>query len=194
MAGCRSLAVGQCPLPLPIDPPCPSLLHRLQPCWWWWAALRSCSRTLPGGSCCGEAPRPRGLLPTLRSAPRLPRLAPLGNHARPSPPSHETGRHCFAQGAYRGAGADAIRRRFRIDVGAAAGALPTLPGEGGGEGEGAGGGGGVEEEEDAELAAAIGQLAELALLGAGQASQLYPETLDELYASVADEAPFRIVL
>ena len=36
-------------------------------------------------------------------------------------------RYCFSQGAYRGAGADSLRQRFRVDVGAAAGALPELP-------------------------------------------------------------------
>jgi putative helicase MOV10L1 len=41
-------------------------------------------------------------------------------------------RHCFSQGAYRGAGSDAILERFRIDAGAAAGALPELPAAGAG--------------------------------------------------------------
>lgn len=48
--------------------------------------------------------------------------------------------------------------------------------------------------EDAELERAVGQLAELALLGAGRAAQLYPATLDELYEAAQDEAPFRVVL
>ncbi|PRW57862.1 helicase MOV-10 [Chlorella sorokiniana] len=97
-------------------------------------------------------------------------------------------RYCFSQGAYRGAGADAIRQRFRVDVGAAAGALPELPGdgtEGGAEGA---------EEQDEELQRAIGQLAELALLGAGRAADVYPETLEEMYAASLDEAPFRVML
>lgn len=36
-------------------------------------------------------------------------------------------RYCFSNGAYRGAGSDSLRQRFRVDVGAAAGALPDLP-------------------------------------------------------------------
>ncbi|KAI7838701.1 hypothetical protein COHA_007499 [Chlorella ohadii] len=95
-------------------------------------------------------------------------------------------RYCFSQGAYRGAGADAIHQRFHIDVGAAAGALPELPADGA-SGEGA-------EEQDEELQRAIGQLAELALLGAGRAAETYPETLEEMYAASLDEAPFRVLL
>jgi len=54
--------------------------------------------------------------------------------------------------------------------------------------------GGPSEQEDAELQRAIGQLAELALLGAGRADEMFPSTLDELYAAALDEAPFRVVL
>jgi hypothetical protein len=50
------------------------------------------------------------------------------------------------------------------------------------------------EAADAELQRAIGQLAELALLGAGRAAELFPDSLDELYAAAADEAPFRVLL
>ncbi|EFN55641.1 hypothetical protein CHLNCDRAFT_133825 [Chlorella variabilis] len=97
-------------------------------------------------------------------------------------------RYCFSQGAYRGAGADSLRQRFRVDVGAAAGALPELPqGEEGEQGAPA-------EADDAELQRAIGQLAELALLGAGHADALFPASLDEMYAAAMDEAPFRVVL
>jgi putative helicase MOV10L1 len=99
-------------------------------------------------------------------------------------------RHCFANGAYRGAGADAIRRRFRVDPGAGGAALPGLalaPGEGGG---GTGGGG----DEAAELEAAIAQLAELALLGAGDADRLWPDSLDEMHAAYSAETQWRVML
>ena len=54
--------------------------------------------------------------------------------------------------------------------------------------------GATPEEEDEELQRAIGQLAELALLGAGRADELFPDSLDEMYAAAADEAPFRVML
>lgn len=81
--------------------------------------------------------------------------------------------HCFSQGAYRGAGADAIRQRFRLEPGAAA-ALPDLPPGAGA----AGAAGGADEAGDEELQRAIGQLAELALLGAGRADEMFPQTLE----------------
>ena len=67
--------------------------------------------------------------------------------------------------------------------------LRTNPpaGEGGGEAAAA-------AEADAELDRAVGQLAELALLGAGRAAELFPSTLDELYEAALDESPFRVVL
>ena len=43
---------------------------------------------------------------------------------------------------------------------------------------------GDDEEGDDELQRAIGQLAELALLGSAQAGQLFPESLDELFEVV----------
>lgn len=50
------------------------------------------------------------------------------------------------------------------------------------------------EADDWELQRAINQLAELALLGGGHADQLFPDSLDEMYAAALDEAPFRVVL
>jgi hypothetical protein len=50
------------------------------------------------------------------------------------------------------------------------------------------------EADDLELQRAINQLAELALLGGGHADQLFPDSLDEMYAAALDEAPFRVVL
>lgn len=42
----------------------------------------------------------------------------------------------------------------------------------------------------------MGQLAELALLGAGQARRLFPDPsqLDELYEAAMDDTPFRVAL
>lgn len=45
-------------------------------------------------------------------------------------------RHCFAHGAFRGAGSASVRQRFRVDAGAAAGALPDVAEAGAGEGAG----------------------------------------------------------
>lgn len=56
--------------------------------------------------------------------------------------------------------------------------------------------GAAPELEDAELQRAISQLAELALLGAGQARRLFPDPsqLDELYEAATEDAPFRVAL
>ncbi|KAL4423314.1 hypothetical protein ABPG77_006109 [Micractinium sp. CCAP 211/92] len=91
-------------------------------------------------------------------------------------------RYCLSVGAFRGAGSETIRQRFLFDPGATA---PELRQEGA-----------APELEDAELQRAIGQLAELALLGAGQARRLFPDPsqLDELYESAMEDAPFRVAL
>ena len=49
-----------------------------------------------------------------------------------------------------------------------------------------------EEAERAELAATLGALAELALLGAGDADRLFPNSMEEAHA--ADEMEWRVVL
>ncbi|KAL4430622.1 hypothetical protein ABPG75_005878 [Micractinium tetrahymenae] len=94
-------------------------------------------------------------------------------------------RHCLSVGAFRGAGSETIRQRFRFDPGAAA---PELQEEGDA--------GAAPELEDAELQAAVSQLAELALLGAGQAPSMFPDPseLDELYEATMEDAPFRVAL
>jgi len=46
----------------------------------------------------------------------------------------------------------------------------------------------------AEVAAAAGLAAELALLGAGDADRLFPASLDDAYAAGADEAEWRVML
>ena len=43
------------------------------------------------------------------------------------------------------------------------------------------------------MAAAIDQMAALALLGAGDASLIYPETLDEMHAAYAEETEWRVM-
>ena len=48
---------------------------------------------------------------------------------------------------------------------------------------------------DKEMAAAVSQIAELALLGAGHVQTMFPETLDEAYESFGgDELQWRVVL
>lgn len=96
-------------------------------------------------------------------------------------------RYCAARGAYRGAGYEAMQRVMR---------QPSHPAEDlplgkldWGESAGAGG-----SEEPDDLAAVVGQIAEMALLGAGDADMVYPETLDEYYASMFDEMTFRVAL
>ncbi len=45
-----------------------------------------------------------------------------------------------------------------------------------------------------ELAAAAGMMAELALLGGGDADRVYPGSLEEAYAAGADEAEWRVMI
>ena len=103
-------------------------------------------------------------------------------------------RHCVARGAFRGIGAAAVRARLGVD---AAPGGPLDPGNaaqlgleevalGGEEGAGAGG--------EAELAATIERLAELALLGGGDLDRLYPETMEEAYEAYAEETEWRVML
>ena len=44
------------------------------------------------------------------------------------------------------------------------------------------------------MAAAVGQIAEMALLGVGHAPQMFPETLEETYAAYGDEVQWRVAL
>ena len=41
---------------------------------------------------------------------------------------------------------------------------------------------------------AIDQLAELVLLGAGDADRLFPDSLEEMYEAYADETQWRVML
>lgn len=50
------------------------------------------------------------------------------------------------------------------------------------------------ESQDVDLAAAVSQIAEMALLGAGHASQMFPESLDEFNAAYGGETQWRVVL
>lgn len=47
---------------------------------------------------------------------------------------------------------------------------------------------------DDDLGAVVEQIAELALLGSGQAAQIYPETLEETYAAYGEETQWRVML
>lgn len=50
------------------------------------------------------------------------------------------------------------------------------------------------EQHDVDMVAAVSQIAEMALLGAGHASQMYPESLDEFNAAHGGETQWRVVL
>jgi hypothetical protein len=58
--------------------------------------------------------------------------------------------------------------------------------------EGAGISSAAADEE--ELAAAVRLLAEMAVLGLGDADRLFPASLDEHYSSMSDELAFRVAL
>jgi hypothetical protein len=45
-----------------------------------------------------------------------------------------------------------------------------------------------------EMGAAVRQIAEMALLGLGDADRIFPESLDEHYISVSEEMQFRVAL
>ena len=185
---------------------------------WWWC--KPDTHTPDVQSASPGQPHPLSPLCTLTATPTTPSstgartpspaaTSPLSPPPPPPPPppgpTLRWSRYCFSRGCYKGAGSDAIYRRFRFDPGAAAaGMLPPTPRPpaplaagggpalggreglaggrpGGGDGrEGLGvtaprGGAGHEEEGDEEgegeddLQAVIGQMAELALLGAGDA-------------------------
>ena len=53
---------------------------------------------------------------------------------------------------------------------------------------------GGEREGEAEMQRAIDQLAELVLLGAGDADRLFPDSLEEMYEAYADETQWRVML
>lgn len=50
------------------------------------------------------------------------------------------------------------------------------------------------EQHDRDMVAAVSQIAEMALLGAGHASSMYPENLDEFNAAYGGETQWRVVL
>lgn len=58
----------------------------------------------------------------------------------------------------------------------------------------AGGKNGNDSGGEAELRATMAQLAELALLGAGDSARIFPATLDEYMQNAADEQEFRVAL
>lgn len=96
---------------------------------------------------------------------------------------------CAARGAFRGAGSESYSRLLRSghDPGSAwstqDSSSPTLESAG------------AERDEPAELADTILQLAELSVLGAGDADLLHYESVEEFYASMGgEEVPSRIIL
>lgn len=97
-------------------------------------------------------------------------------------------RHCVVHGTFRGAGAAAVRSL--VGVREAPGgpmSTPSMQLEGGnGEGDG--------RADSGDLSATIEQLAELALLGLGNAHRLFPETLEQEYEAYAEETEWRVML
>lgn len=84
-------------------------------------------------------------------------------------------RHCVSNGCYRGAGAGMVARSSLMTSGT-----------------------GGKSDEEAELEGTIAQMVKISLLlGAGDASLFFPESLDDMYAVEAaemDDAPWRIML
>ena len=96
---------------------------------------------------------------------------------------------CAARGAFRGAGSETYSRLFRS--GHDSGAVWGTDDSGSSTLESAG----AEGNEPAELADTIIQLAELSVLGAGDADLLHYESVEEYYASMGgEEMPSRIIL
>jgi putative helicase MOV10L1 len=95
-------------------------------------------------------------------------------------------RHCASIGAVRGAGASALAERLGMDLGSSGLDFIDNYEIGNGHSE--------EHVDSVEMAKAIDQMASLALLGAGDQAQMFPETLEEAYASYADEMEWRIML
>jgi AAA domain len=105
-------------------------------------------------------------------------------------------RHCASIGAFRGAGADALAERLGVDL-LGSGDLDFMNQNNSNSTGDAGGEINYNEEDngnDTEMARAIDQMASLALLGVGDTAQMFPETLEEAYASYADEMEWRIML
>ncbi len=142
-------------------------------------------------------------------------LAATTNSGRACPPAC---RYCAARGAYRGAGRELLSRLLHLDLSAGEGLLAagsimqeeqrrqqaqSQDGSGLAAGGGDGGsdgwcegeeGAGVGSADEEELAAAVRQLAEMAVLGLGDADRLFPASLDEHYSSMSDELAFRVAL
>lgn len=137
---------------------------------------------------------------------------------RQDPLWRELLKHCAARGAYRGAGMELIQRRMRYAGGGDvddsddgnAQLLLQLPdaddlfSDVNTNASVAGGSGAphqqqlgrrAAEDDPAELAAVVERIAEMALLGAGDAAAMYPDTLNEHYAHVmSEETEFRVAL
>jgi putative helicase MOV10L1 len=102
-------------------------------------------------------------------------------------------RHCCSRGAYRGAGASEMARRFALDVTVTSSppGMMRFPGD-----EGCALGSADDGEEDADLYRTIERLAELALLGAGDADQMFPDpdSVEAMHAAHAEETAWRVAL
>ncbi|KAL3141854.1 hypothetical protein ABBQ32_004519 [Trebouxia sp. C0010 RCD-2024] len=91
-------------------------------------------------------------------------------------------KYCAARGAYRGAGSEALGQLVRNQ--------PSddsyLPGESAEQ---------LLEDDSVEIQQAVSHIAEAALLGVGDASKMFPQSLEEMYESYAsNEMEFRVIL
>eukprot|EP00955_Chlamydomonas_euryale_P060109 357613-Chlamydomonas_euryale.AAC.3 len=107
--------------------------------------------------------------------------------------------HCARRGAVRGAGARLVESLMTPSAETdplGGGGSDDGSGEWGSDGddEDGGEGEGDDDDNDDELRAAAEQLAEMALLGAGDSASMFPQTLEDYEVAMAEEAPSRIAL
>ena len=86
-----------------------------------------------------------------------------------------------------------------VSVGVGEGSRGGVGGASGGAGDGERNAAEEEEEEDEgaaeeEMRATVDRLAELALLGRGDADRLFPDAAEEMAAAYAGETPWRVML
>ncbi|KAK9799412.1 hypothetical protein WJX73_005424 [Symbiochloris irregularis] len=104
-------------------------------------------------------------------------------------------RHCASRGTYRGAGVDYMAHLARSS--ALTGAQDAWLGEESAPqlAQGATAEEGSLAREEAEMALAIERIADLALLGVGDADHMFPDTLDEAHSSLGfEELAWRVAL
>jgi putative helicase MOV10L1 len=103
-------------------------------------------------------------------------------------------RHCASKGAFRGVGADAIAERLGVDLIRGGDFIDSLKVTTHQADSNQDSGENTTSASGTELMRTIDQMASLALLGVGDTAQMFPETLEEAYASYADEMEWRVML